>query len=199
MNFDLNDSQVEAFLHPPERPEAINPGNLTLTTGEAKRTNQGGPTVDGTDDEADEEIDAQSIGLEDDRPDNERPVEPIGLVSEMVDGVRQLPARTGIKPTVVKRIIRHLTSGEPEGRTKAFSATAVVLRYICDILGINHVDVPIRSKGAKRSLLDAIEDKVLLTPFSYIRTKLSNRLTMTRMLLNTLHLTSSSNPQRRLS
>lgn len=143
----------------------MNPSETTIQDQTANSA-----VEEAADDEDD--IDPQLMGLEDDRaPVGENAVEPIatGLASDLVGGVRQLPARKDIKETVAKRIIRHLTSGEPDGRVKAFSATAVMLRYICDIMGISHIDVPERSKGAKRTLLDAILNKVYIVFFSFAR------------------------------
>lgn len=140
----------------------MNPSEMTIQDQTADRA-----VEEAADDEDD---DPQLTGLEDDRaPGAENVLEPVatGLASDLIGGVRQLPARKDIKETVAKRIIRHLTSGEPDGRVKAFSATAVMLRYICDIMGISHADVPERSKGAKRILLDAILNKVYILFFSF--------------------------------
>lgn len=74
--------------------------------------------------------------------------------------IRQLPGiPAGIKETAIKTCIRHLTRGEPDGRQKALKSTAVVIRYISDLLGISHVNVPTKT-GAKTILLDAIDLKV---------------------------------------
>lgn len=116
-----------------------------------------------TEEVADEENDVQQIAVglgEDTAPYTENTMEPTGLASDLVGGVRQLPERKDIKLTVAKRIIRHLTSGEPGARAKAFAATAVMLRYICDIMGVSHADIPEGSRGGKQALMDAILNRV---------------------------------------
>lgn len=170
--------------------------NQVNSTVDASGTNKD-PEVN---DEGDE-TQPPAAGLGDDHAqDVEVPVEPTGLASDIVGGVRQLPARDGIKPAAVKRIIRHLTSGEPDGRTKAFSGTAVVLRYICDIMDINHDNVPVGSRGAKRILLDAIIDKAqTFIYFLRAHTNLWNiRLIRTKTLLSiSRHISFSNLPRRR--
>ncbi|KAF8867454.1 hypothetical protein BD779DRAFT_1685813 [Infundibulicybe gibba] len=83
-------------------------------------------------------------------------------VDAAVMPMQDATAQTGdlphnIDPILAKRVIRHLASESAAGHEKVYNqGSAIIFRYVCGILAIDHDKIKMRGKSEKRCLFEAI-------------------------------------------
>lgn len=91
------------------------------------------------------------------------PTNPANVNTEPDDSDPTLPIKDGVDIQLARRIIFHISNldhSEPLYTQTAYTrGTAVVFRYLCDLLGMDHSNIP-STRSAKRPVFDLLMHSV---------------------------------------